>query len=105
MTNPDVPDELVDAVARILDEQDMAGGGSRWNDVEPPGWQSQDALRAAYRHMAAEVLAVIRRHIADELTAMAQREARAQDYFSELVREATMDALLVAARLARGGAE
>ena len=68
----------VEAVARILDEQDMAGGGSRWNDADPPGWQSQDALRAAYRHMAAEVLAAAYPVIAQRVRAKVADEA-AQD--------------------------
>jgi hypothetical protein len=105
MSGPaDLPDEAIEDVARLLDEQDMAGGGSRWNDVDPPGWQSQDALRAAYRHRAAELLAAalppIRAHIADQI------EAEASNSVPDPVGntdKTILSAFRLAARVARGG--
>jgi hypothetical protein len=79
-----VSESAIEDIARLLDEQDMAGGGSRWDDADPPGWQSQDALRAAYRHMAVEVLAAavphieraIRDRVADEIKLAADKQPR-----------------------------
>lgn len=51
---------LIDQVARLLDRQTgppYADG--RWDEPAPEGWESQEALRQAYREMAMEVLTLV----------------------------------------------
>jgi len=88
-----VPDSAIEAAAAAISRRYVMLAGRECRAY------AELALAAAVPHIER----AIRDGIAAELTAKAQREARAQDYFSEQVREATMDALLVAAAVVRGG--
>jgi hypothetical protein len=59
---------LLERIARWLDAYTQPERRSRWDDEPPEGWASREALRAAYREDALELLRIVVPAVADAVT-------------------------------------